>query len=247
MPPSELVKLSSAEEDLASAILKQRKISISESVPEDIDARECLANIKSCTSALRKLNGATSLIGAYLGRHMAIMARRPEIFEAAGYTSLDEYEKAEILDKIGHGTVWNYKAVSEAFPSIELGRITKIRTGNLIRAAKVCKDASDSQKAKVLDKAEELPLKEFKVWIEEKSGLSGKGATSGASFPLMGSEEQISELKEFLADKRFRAFAETDQPVAMLLAAIKDSASDWPLLDDDEPVHDGQEPQEGGW
>jgi hypothetical protein len=247
LPPTQLITLTASEEDLASVILKQRKISLSESVPQDIEPRECLANIKSCTSALKKLGGATRLIGAYLGQHMAIMAKRPEIYEAAGYSSLDAYEKAEILDKIGHGTVWNYKLIAERFPNLELGRISKIRTDNLLTAAKICKDASDSQKSKILDKAEELPVEEFREWVEQKSGLSGKGETTGATFPLMGSTAEITELKEWLADSGLIEWAGTDKPVGIILAAIQSATSEFTSpAKEPEVIQTGQTPA-GEW
>jgi len=227
VPPTELIKLTTNEDSLIAEVLKGRKKSLSQVVPEDIDPREALANISRCVSALNKLGNASSLIGAYLGQHMAIMARRPEIHQAAGYDTLDEYERAEVLDKISHGGVWVYKRIAEVFPDLTLEEIPKIGSTNLDRAAKVCKSAgaTPAQKKKILEKAAELTTRQFTEYIENQSGLSGRGETESASFTLYGSKAEIDELKEHLADQGFKEWSGADRPIAMILAAIQEATN----------------------
>lgn len=247
----ELVRLSASEESFVQSLLKGKKHSLAELVPEDIDAREALTNIRESTGALRKLGRATSVIGAYLGKVMAIVAKRPEIWEKAGYASFSEFESKEILDKIGRGTGWNYRSVAEAFPGLSLDEISSMKTTNLIRAAKVVKatGATESQKKKILENIN-MPVEEFTEWIENQSGLSSKGDTSTASITLIGSAAQVEELKAWLNDKGFREWAGTENPLGMVLAAIQEATTQFASVEaeqEENVVHSGQ-PREGdGW
>jgi hypothetical protein len=245
MPPQDLVKL--ADDSFLAAVLKRKKRSLLETVPEDIEPREALANIKECVASLNKLGNTTSVIGAILGAHMALAAKRPEIYEAAGYPSLREFEKAEIVDKVSHGSAWNYKLVAEQFPQSSVEEVLQIGSTNMLRAARVCKstDASPAQKKKILEKAAELNTEKFKEWVEEKSGLSAPGETSTDSFQLIGSAAQITELKEHLAEPQFKEFAQSDTPIGMVLAAIQESKDLWPKAEG--KIQTGAPEGEGGW
>ena len=248
MPPTELVKLE--DDSFIATVMRRKKRSLTEAVPEDIEPREALANIKECVSSLNKLGNATSVVGAILGQHMAIMARRPEIYEAAGYASLREFEQAEIVDKISHGSVWNFKTIAETFPEEPVERILEIGSTNLVKAARVCKsiEASPSQKKKILEKAAELNTAQFTHWVEQRSGVSAPGETSTDNFLLIGSSAQIAQLKEALADQGFVEWAGTNQPIGMLLAAIQEATSVFtsPATEAPEVIQSGAE-EERDW
>lgn len=229
MPPTELVK-SLADDSFLASVLRRKKRSLTEAVPADIDPREALANIKECVSSLNRLGNATSVVGAILGAHMAVVAKRPEIYEAAGYESLKSFEQAEIISKVSHGSVYNYKAIHEAFPEITIQEVLDTGSTNLVRAARVVKsigDASPSQKRKILDKAAELDTGAFTDWLETKSGVAGKGDTTTDSFLLIGSSAQIAELKQWLADSGLTDWAGTDQPVEVVLRAIQAATAEF--------------------
>jgi hypothetical protein len=247
MPPSELLKID--DDSLIARALKPagKKRSLTETVPEDIEPREALANIKECVSNLNKLGNATSVVGAILGKHMAIMAKRPEIYEAAGYDSLKAFEQAEIVGKISHGSVFNYKLIAEQFPEMPVEQVLETGSTNLVRAARVCKsiEASPAQKKKILEKATELNTQAFTEWIEKKSGVSEPGATTTDSYLLIGTSAQITELKEHLAEPQFKEFAQTDTAVGMVLAAIQESRDLWPK--DQKKVQSGAQEEGGGW
>ena len=221
MPPTELVK-SLADDSFLASVLRRKKRSLTETVPADIDPREALANIKECVSSLNKLGNATSVVGAILGAHMAIAAKRPEIYEAGGYDSLRAFEQGEIVDKVSHGSVWNYKLTAEQFPEMTVEQVLATGSTNLVRAARVCKSsgASASQKKKILEKAAELPTAQFTEWIETKSGVSEKGGTTTDSFLLIGSSAEVLTLKEDLADPHIEEVTGSTTPLGKILAAL---------------------------
>jgi hypothetical protein len=220
VPPVDLVKI--GDDSFLASVMKKRKRSLTETVPQDIEPREALANIKECVASLNKLGNATSVVGAILGQHMAIMAKRPEILGASGYETLHEFEEKEIQGKLSHGNIWNWKAIASAFPEEPIERVLEIGSTNLIKAARVCKqiDASPSQKKKILDKAAELNTAEFTGWLEKKSGIVSPGDTTTDKFELFGSSAEIAELKEHLADGRLVELAGDTRPIRVVLAAL---------------------------
>ncbi len=243
MPPTELVKALPDDSFLAS-VLRRKKRSLTETVPPDIDPREALANIKECVTSLNKLGNATSVVGAILGAHMAVVAKRPEIYEAAGYDSLTAFEKAEIIDKVSHGSVYNYKLIAEVFPDTPIEEVLQIGSTNMVRAARTCNsiEASPAQKKKILEKAAEMNTAVFKEDMEKLLG-GGKGSTDTDSLTLIGPANEIADLKEDFAEPRFHEFAGSTTPLGMVRAAVDESKSIWPK-EPDKPLQTGAE---DGW
>lgn len=240
--PTQLLKWNSNEDEFIHDILKDRQLTLESVIPDDMEIREVLAGIHACVSVVSKLDRARDRIGPLLGRFMAVVVKRPEIYEKAGYDSATALEKAEILDKIGHSSLWEYKKIYEILPSLPMDQYAVIGKGKLVDIATACKasNATDKQKNKLLEKAVEpnMTREKLKTYLEQESGLVSKGDLSGATYPLNGSSAQITELREFLADERFISFAESDQPIAMLLRAIHESSTEWPIMDD-EPTKEG--------
>lgn len=239
--PTALLKWSNNEDEFIRDILKDKQLTLDTVIPDEMDIREVLSGIKACVSVVGKLDRARDMVGPLLGRFMSLVAKRPEIYERAGYDSLDAFEKGEILEKIGHGTVWEYRKIYEAIPNLPMDQYAVIGKGKLSDIAEVCRTthATEGQTRQLLEKAVEpnMTRKKFRTFLEGESGLASKGDLSGATYPLNGSAAQVTELREFLADARFVAFAESDQPITMLLRAIHESSTEWPLLD--------EEPKEG--
>lgn len=223
---------------LIAEILKHGSEALSEAVPDDIAADLALANVSRCTNALGALGKATSLIGAWLGRHMAVIATRPDIYEAAGYTSANDYEKGEIIGKISHGALWTYRAIAVAFPQLAVDEVVSIGSTNLGRAALVCKriGANEKQREQILVEAAKRDTKAFKQYLEQESGLCSNGETSTASFEIIGSAAEIGEIKALLADEGLIAKVGLGSPRAIdiILAALQSfSAEEVPEVDQD--------------
>lgn len=235
--PTQLLKWSSNEDEFIRDILKDKQLTLEAVIPDEMDIREVLAGIKACVSVVGKLDRAKDRVGPLLGRFMSLVAKRPEIYEKAGYDSLDSFEKGEILEKIGHGTVWEYRKIYEAIPSLSMDQYAVIGKGKLLDIARVCRTtkATDGQTQKLIEKATEpnMTRDKFRTFLEEESGLVSKGDLSGATYILMGSASEVTELKEELADQRFDAFAESTQPIKKILRAIQESKSEWPIMDDE--------------
>lgn len=241
--PTALLKWSNNEDEFIRDILKDKQLTLDTVIPDEMDIREVLSGIKACVSVVGKLDRARDMVGPLLGRFMALVVKRPEIYEKAGFDSANDFEKAEILDKIGHSSLWEYKRIYEVLPALPMDQYVVVGKGKLLDIAKVCKTthATEGQTKELLDKAVEpkMTREKFRTFLEGESGLASRGDLSGATYPLNGSAAQVTELREFLADARFVAFAESDQPITMLLRAIHESSTEWPLLD--------EEPGKEGW
>lgn len=226
---SNIVKLSGADGDFAARVLSHGGQGPTLAVPDDMPPEEVLIAVKSVVSAMNKLDGWSDQLTPVLGALLARVAK-DRLWEPK-YESLDAYEKAELHNSgRSRATIWKAKKVYESFPSLPLDRFKDIGTEKLLIAAKaVPKDASPKQREKLLDKAAETPsVDEFREYVEQKSGMSSPGATKGAMFQLFGSEEEINELKEHLAEPGFTEFAGDERPIGKILAAVQESKDLWP-------------------
>lgn len=225
-----LVKLTDTEDGFIADLLRDRKQDLSIAVPDDMPPRDVLAAISRCTSVLGKLERGASYIVPVLGKLMARVAK-DRLWEVAGYDSLQAFEDELLRDKISHGALWGAKKIYEVFSDLPLEQYAAIGTNKLRIAAQVCDrlKASPRQKKEMLALAAEIPsVDSFRAKAEEKLGPGAEGATKGAIFELIGSGDEISELKEHLAEPRFHEFAGDDRPIACVLAAIQESVSIWP-------------------
>lgn len=239
-----MVKVGVTDDEWLADLIKGGKSNVGLVIPDDLTYGDVMTGIGRCTSSLDKLNRTGNVIGVMLGRYMALVSKRPEIFRKAGYDTLLAFEQAEILDKIGHGTLWDYKRIGEAFPQMPLKEFQAIRKGNLLDAAKVVAGKSEAQVTEIVEAAKALPNKEFKSWLEDHDH-AGKGELDGASLLVAGSKAEIDRLKALLADPRCRKWACNDggdpdkvRHIDQLLAAVEESSTEWPREEQmDMPPH----------
>ncbi len=225
----DLERLSGSENEFIARILKGGRESVAAVVPDDMEPREVLAAIRSCVSADVELESIRGRIAPVLGRLMALLAGNPEILEKSGYTTIKEFEEAELIQKgISHGTLWASKAVYTVFPALSLDQYGKIGTVNLGNAARALKgkDASPAQKQRVLKEAEERTGEGFKQYLVE-SGLVTQGELAGASFVLTGNKDQMEEFESYLANPFLQEAAGSHHALTLVLACMRESSSEW--------------------
>lgn len=237
MTNTELTTWTGPEESFLAVLLRDRKESPSIVIPDNMPAEAVLSAVDRCTSVLVKLGKGEAFIVPVLGRLMALVAAG-KLWEGAGYKSLAEYERKEIEGKgVAHSTLWQAKQAFEVFPDLPLEQYAEIGPKKLAIAAKVCEGKSPKQKKKVLGQAATLTLEALRHELENNSGLSGPGETSGAMFELYGSKAEIDELKEHLAEPQFTVFAGDDRPIGKVLAAIQESRDLWPKPTPQPKIH----------
>lgn len=227
---TDLVKLTTGENEFIAELIKGRKEDAAIAVPDDMPPRDVLVAVRACASTLNKLEKAHGFVAPVLGRLMAIVSR-DKLYQQAGYDTLGAYEEAELSSKISHATLWNAKRAYEVFPELPLATYAEIGTSNINLASKHAKGKSDKQKKEIIEKAAKLPPAKFQTWIEGESGISSPGENDGAEYILTGNRTQISELKEWLKDPRFEQAAEAKQPIELILAAIHSFSAEWPHLE----------------
>lgn len=226
----DLMKLAPSESSRVKAALKDGKSPLSAIIPDDIEPRELLVFIKDCVVMQGTLVKASNQVGALIGRGLALMKARPEVLGASGYDTLKAYEEAEIVGKLAsHGSIWQHKRVIEMYPELSTDEIKDIGIVKLTDTVKnLPANPSPEQKRTFLDKARESPTVEANLeWIEQQSGHGAPGSARFAKLELMGPGDQIQEIREFLAERDFIEWAETDAAAGMILAAIKESTTQW--------------------
>lgn len=225
---TDLVKFSKTESELLAEIRAWKDQPIEVSIPEDTDPKTVVRWSKIGSSLIDKNDSERAILLQILGRLHFLARTNPAILEAAKCENLKEYEETVLVCRNHRATVYKFSSAYKALPELTPADAAEIGSTNLEIAAKVTpKDASASQRKKIIAKAKELSTEQFREWAEGESGVSSKGATSTDSFTLIGSGEEIREFKEFLAMPGFREHAGTDRPIAMVLAAIKESSTEW--------------------
>jgi hypothetical protein len=244
----DLTKTTKTELELIDKLLSGHNQSLEILIPEDLDPKKAVKWSKAAASLMDKKDGEVAVLLQCMARLHYLARTNPEILKEADCESIAEYEDKVLRCKQHRSTIWKFSRAYKAFPSLTPDQAAEIGTENLDRAAKVATSvgASDAQKATILEKAKTLTVDKFKVFIEEESGLSGKGETTSASLTLTGSKAEIDEIKGHFLNPRFIIHAGTDHPIGMLLNVIHESEPGWPH-EEDEPksvqVGQTEEPQ----
>ena len=229
-----LVKFSPEDESLLKELARDRKQDLS--VVSRMTPQEVLADVDRCVSTSVKIDMIQAPVVVRIG---ALLARieRDELFTLKGYKDLTSYYEAELQNKgFAFSTLSQAKRIFGAFPDLSIERYAKIGPKMLEKAARACNpETSAAQKATLLEKAEESPsVERFTKFLEEGSGLSYKGKHTAAMFELFGNKDEVEQLKTWLADERFIEFAKSKIPINMILSAIEESSSVWPVHSDEE-------------
>ncbi len=196
-------------------------------IPDDTTAKEVVEWGRTLASLYDRNDGERAIILHSMGRIHFMARMNPAVLEEAECATMTEYEDKILKCRDHRSTIWKISSGYKAFPGLTPKDIADIGTTNLERASKIADGKSPKQKKEIIAKAKELPTEEFKVWVEEESGHSAKGATTGATFPLIGSLEEITNLKEDLAEQMFIVWVGSNRPMDMIAQAINESKSEW--------------------
>jgi hypothetical protein len=240
---SELQKLSKTESELLGELLSGKNESLEVSIPDDLSPKKAVQWSMAAASLLDRRDSEMAVLLCAMGRLHYLARINPAILKEAGVETVKDYEDNVLKCRQHRATIWKYSSAYREFPAMTPDEAGAIGTTNLVLASKVAKGKSPRQKAEIIEKAKESPEK-FREFLEGPSGHAAPGDTTGATFPLYGSAAQIGEFKEWLADKRFMAYAESNHAIEMVLAAIHGSSCEWPLSGDvpEDAVYLRQEP-----
>lgn len=225
---TELTRLSKSEAQLLDKLESIRDKPVDQIFPADMDPKEIVNWSKAIVSWYEKTDGEQAAKLHMLGCLHARARANSEVLKEAGCETIAEYEDKILGGKKHRATVWKYSSAYLAAPELSPQDAVDIGTTNLVVMTKlITEDMSSSQRTEIIKKAKK-PTPEFKTWAEEESGLSHKGGTTMASFTMLGTAAEVSELREWLADKRFIQAASSNAPMMMVLSAIQSWSSEWP-------------------
>lgn len=226
---TDLVKVPKQGADLIAQLLEGQDKAVESSLPDDLPAKTVVQYGRAAASLMDRNDKEKSILGAVLGRIHALARSRPDVLKEAKCTNLKEFEK--LLGGAARSTIWNGSMIYDTFAeqSLALKEYAEIGTSKLLVAArKAGKDSSPAQKRKLLDRAKkEETVDQFREWVETKFDPGSEGSTSSASFQVVGSRAEIKELKEFLADPKLIEWSGVNTAIGILLAALKESSSEW--------------------
>ena len=238
--------MSKEDTELLALLEDKHNRSIEVIIPEDSDPKKVVRWSKAVASMLDKEDGKIAVLLCAAGRLHALARDNAEILKAAGVETIKQFED-EVLRCHNHrATLYKFSSAYKALPGLTPDDAQAIGTTNLVRASKVAEGLSDTQRKELIQQAKK-PVSEFKVYVEETSGLSEKGGTSIATFTLMGTAAEVAELREWLADKRFIAAASSNAPMIMVLSAIQSWSAEWPPEEAPQPSGEPTPTEEEPW
>lgn len=196
-------------------------------IPDDLDPKKVVKWSRATASLLDQEDAKVSILLCAAGRLHFLARTNPEVLKAAKVETIKQFEDEVLKCRNHRATVYKFSTAYKALPGLTPDDAAAIGTTNLVVASKVAEGLSESQRKELIQQAKK-PVSEFKVYVEETSGLSEKGATTMASFTLLGTAAEVSELKEWLCDKRFIEAASSNAPMMMVLSAIQSWSAEWP-------------------
>ncbi len=227
---SELQKYTKDEAELLEAVQSGKKKLLSDIFPDDLDPKLVVKWSRAAGSLVDKKDGELAASLHIAGRFHAIARRNPLVLQEAECKTIDEYMEKVLHCEQHRSTVYKFSSGYDTFEKLTPERAAKIGTENLVRATKLAKSAgaSPAQKEVILEQAEKLSVDDFKHWGENKSGLSGPGETTNASYKLSGTQAEISELQAWFRDVRFAECSGSSTDIGKVLAAIQSYSAEWP-------------------
>jgi hypothetical protein len=230
----ELTRLSKDENALLEAFSEGKSDAVEIVLPDTMAAKEVVRYADSAAKMLRRNVAEKAIWIAALGRLHFLARSRTDVLAAAKCLTIGEFEeRLGLTSGDSRSSIWAASRAYAEMPGLTPMEYATIGSTRLAIAAKECKGKSESQKAKILEKAREKDgtVEEFRNWVEQESGTSAPGETRLSAFSLVGSLADIKTLREYLADPRFIAFCEGEtRPLSMILAAIAESSSEWPTV-----------------
>lgn len=245
---TDLIKYGAVDSEVKNALAKSMDSAIEIIIPDDISPAMAVRWSRGISILLDRNESERAVWLQAAGRLHFLARENRAILEEADCQTISDYEAKVLVCKNHLATVWKYSRAYKAFPGLTPSDVAEIGSTNLEIASRVVPpDASPSQRKRILQRAKELPTKEFRDWIEQKSGVSAPGETTTDSFPLIGSAADVKHLKTWLADPRFVEFtgAANPTPLQMILAAIEEASSVFPK--EPEKIQTGAQEEGGGW
>lgn len=217
---------------LVDTLSLRRKDPLNITIPDDLPAAEVLRYTREAAAGLRKNEKVKTVWIAALGRLLFMARMRKDVLEAAGVESVADFERQELsgLDA-SRSSIWAASSIYKALPDItpqQAASLGPTKTKLIVDAHK-SGDLSNSQRTKLLEKAERSTVDELREYVETKH--TGQDETKGARLVIEGSKKTIGDIQECLKNPRFIAFAESNNSAKMLLAAIESTRDTWPEVD----------------
>lgn len=233
-----LARLSKSEAQLLDKLEAIRDQPVGKIFPIDMPAREIVTWSRAIVSWHEKTDGEQAAKIHMLGCLHARARANPAVLKEADCKTIDEYEDKIFGGKKHISTIYKISSSYLAYPDLTPQDIIDIGTTNLVVATKLAgqtKDLSPRQRKEIVQQAKKS-VAEFKEWAEVDSGLSHRGALTLAEFKILGSQAEVDELREWLADKRFIQAASSNSPIMMILAAIQSWSAEWAPEETPEPA-----------
>lgn len=219
-------KLSKQQDELLTALLKDKSKSIQISIPDEADPQTILNSVRSCCSMVSKIEDTSGRLMAVLGRLMVVIRKNPEIWKLAGYKSYEQFVLKEIEERHGlsRASLWAGKRIIEKFPNLTIKEYGDIGTQKLTLLAKYVSMESPGHQ-KWLAKASEVTHEKLKEVLEDK--FSDHGGNTGATLTITGSKAKVKQIKKFLERLDIQAAAESADPIEIILAMMMEVTVEW--------------------
>lgn len=229
---SELVRITNAQREMHDELVRCRNKEISLVYPDDMDPRLVVQKAKYAGQLIAQADKGLSMYLVAAGRLHFLARKNKEVLEEAGCSTIKDFEA--IIDPDGrHRTsIWNASAAYATFEDeltpAAAAEIGSTNLGVITRALKG-KNPSAKDKQRFLTAAKEKTTESLKTWVEQKSGISGPGETSSATYPLFGTLAEITLLKEHLGNQGFHELFELSpdaRPIDLILASFDNNANE---------------------
>jgi len=210
-----ILKFKPDEEKLLQTLVLSDSSRISEVIPKTITAEELHENLTVCCRALGRLDRASNVLKPLIGR-MLLIVKETEAHKDMGYATYSAFIEEEVCGKLGlsRSNLYEARKIISAFPSLSLERYEKVGPTKLLIAAKFSRQ-SDTSSTKLLDKAESMPVKEFRQYAAEQGAVE-PGDTQGGTIVIQTSLAIARRWKEFIENPAVIDYCESSNAGCIL-------------------------------
>lgn len=211
---------------LIDALIKDDQ-SINQAIPDDIEADLLWSRLLVCCKAQVKVSRVDNSLRMYIGRCLEVLEKRPDIYRGKGYKNWSDFiaTSGPELYGVSVASMYRYKRVAGAFPSMPLEKINRIGISKLNELAGVTDETKPSSEAWI-QSAENMTVAALKDEIAVQQ--SGNPTDGDYAAVLINTTKEISRMWfDFRTRAEVQAYCGTRNDGMIFRRLMEECMAEW--------------------
>ena len=228
VPTSQILgeQFTANEAELLRSILDEES-SLTLVIPDHMDPTVLWDSLEVCTKLSRTIQHASDKVKPLIGRMLIVVQDYPQLYQTKGYETYDKFLSYGVPELFGvsRSEAYSCKRIAERFPDLSTREFREIGVSKLQVATRAVVENPNCRE-KVLDKAREMSLPEFKSYVAKLTG-SEPSDFSGGLVEIYCTETVKKAWEAFRQNKYIRAYVGSESDGEILSAMIQECSVEW--------------------